>query len=372
MNASAEVVIVGGGIIGCSIAYGLRKRGVDVMVLDQGEIGAQASRAATGMLAPLKPFAKPTDPYTILLLESLARIPQVVAELEEASGICMEYAKTGTLRVMLPKQLARLQAWIGIWQREGYSLELLAGEQLCNCEPGLAPNVSLALYRPDEPQLNAAHLTQAYARAAERQGASFYAHEEVIALHRHGSTITGVQMAHGQSIACQHLVLATGAWAGRCGAWLDLALPVHPLRAQSIAVRQPSVPIRHLLFGGGVYLAPKCNGTIIVGVARDEVGFAVQTTPEGVAWLFQAAQRLVPGLAECSMEQAWAGLLPITPDARPLLGWAPHWENVTLACGYNGYGILLAARTGEMLAEQVVTGQVPASLRPFLLERFFC
>ncbi len=370
MKRSTEVVIVGGGVTGCSIAYGLRKRGVDVVVLDQGEIGAQASRAATGMLAPLKPFAKPDDPYTRLLLASLARFPGLIAELEEMTGIDIEYTQTGTLRIMSPKQASRLETWIVTWRQEGYPLELLTGDQLRDCEPGLAPHVSLALYRPGEPQLNASHLTQAYARAAEQLGARFYAHEEVVALHHHGNCITGVQTAYGERIACQHLVLATGAWAGRSGAWLNLALPVQPLRAQSLAVRQPALPVRHLLFGGGIYLAPKCNRTVIVGVARDEAGFDVQTTPEGVAWLFQAAQQLVPGLAACPVEQAWAGLLPITPDARPIVGKAPYWDNVTLACGYNGYGILLAASTGEMLAEQVVTGQLSETLRPFVLERF--
>ncbi len=370
MKRSTEVVIVGGGVIGCSIAYGLRKRGVDVVVLDQGEIGAQASRAATGMLAPLKPFAKPTDPYTRLLLASLARFPGLVAELEEASGIDIEYAQTGTLRVMSPKQALRLEKWTATWQQEGYPLELLTGDQLRDCEPGLALHVSLALYRPGEPQINASHLTQAYASAAERLGATFYAHEEVVALHRHGHGITGVQMAHGERITCQHLVLATGAWAGRSGACLDLALPVQPLRAQSLALSQPAIPIRHLIFGGGIYLAPKGNGTLIVGVARDEAGFDVQTTTDGITWLFQAACRLVPRLAACPVEQAWAGLLPITPDARPLLGKAPSWDNVALACGYNGYGILLAASTGEMIAEQVVTGLAPDTLRPFALERF--
>ena len=123
MKRSTDVVIVGGGVIGCSIAYALRKRRVDVVVLDQGEIGAQASRAATGMLAPLKPFARPDDPYTTLLLSSLARFPSLVAELEEATGIDIEYARTGTLRVMHPRQLARLQTWIAIWQQEGYPLE---------------------------------------------------------------------------------------------------------------------------------------------------------------------------------------------------------------------------------------------------------
>ncbi len=370
MKQGADVVVVGGGVIGCAIAYALRKRGVEVVVLDQGEIGAQASSAATGMLAPLKPFAKPGDPYTTLLLSSLALFPTLIAELEEASDICIEYEQTGTLRVIRPKQIPRLERWIATWREAGFQLELLRDEQVRQCQPGLAADISAVLSHPHESQVNAPQFVKAYSRAAQKAGAIFSPQEKVIAFDHDGPVISGVRTAQGKAIACKQVVLAPGAWAARCGELLGLHLPVRPLRAQSLRVRQPHIQLQHMLFGEGAYLAPKRDGTIIVGVARDEAGFDVQTTHDGLTWLHGVAKRLVPALDERPIEQAWAGLLPITPDARPILGAAPDWENATLACGYNGYGLLLAARTADLLVEYILTDQVPEAIHPFSLERF--
>jgi glycine oxidase len=367
MEPSTDVVIVGAGVIGCAIAYALCKREIDVVVLDTNGVGAQASQAATGMLAPLRPFAKPGDSYITLLLSSLALFPALVPELEEASGISLEYERTGTLRLMRTKQLQRLRPWVAQWQQEGQHVEMLAGDEIRQYEPGLAPTISLALYYPQDVQLNAFSLTQAYARAAEKLGAVFYEHEEVSSLTRHREHVSGVLTAQGKRIACNHLILATGAWAAKTAGWLDITLPVYPLRGQSIAMKQPPISIRHMLFGEGIYLAPKGDGTVIAAVARDEAGFDVQTTPEGIAWLHDTACRLIPALKSCSIERAWAGLLPKTPDARPILGPVPGWENVTLACGYNGYGVLLSALTAPIIADYIITGQVPAYIHPFTL-----
>jgi glycine oxidase len=166
MKHLTDVVIVGAGVIGCSIAYALRKQGIDVVVLDKNEVGAQASQAASGMLAPLKPFADPGDPYTRLLLASLARFPELVPELEDASGICLAYQTTGTLRVMQTKRLSRLRAWVSTWRSEGFPVELLIDDDIQHYEPGLATDISLVLYNPHDPQLDALQLVRAYACAA--------------------------------------------------------------------------------------------------------------------------------------------------------------------------------------------------------------
>jgi len=369
MKYITDVVIVGAGVIGCSIAYSLRKQGIDVVVLEKDEVGAQASQAASGMLAPLKPFADPSDPYTRLLLSSLARFPDLVPELEDASDMCLAYQSSGTLRVMQTKRLSRLRAWVSTWRNQGFPVQLLIDDEIRQYEPGLATDIPLVLYNPHDPQLNALQLVRAYACAAERLGAMFYTHEEVIAIDHHHEQITGVRTSQGKTIACTYLVLATGAWAAQSD-WLRITLPVSPIRGQSIAVRQPTPSLQHMVFGGGIYLAPKNDETIILGVARDEAGFEIQTTPESQAWLYGTAKRLVPALDECPIERAWAGLLPRTPDTRPLLGFAPSWNNVILACGLNGYGLLLSAITGPTIVEQIVTNRIPESLRTFSPERF--
>jgi glycine oxidase len=114
-----------------------------------------------------------------------------------------------------------------------------------------------------------------------------------------------------------------------------------------------------------VYIAPKPNGSLIVGATKAEAGFDTSVSVGGVLHLLDIATRLIPDLAQCAIERTWAGLRPKTPDSRPLLGRVPSWENVTLACGHGGFGITMSAITGEALADLLATGQAPAVIGPF-------
>src|SRR5579885_129178 len=369
MKQVTDVAIVGGGVIGCALAYQLRRRGIDVTVVERGEIGAEASSAATGLLAPIRPFLKPQDTYMRLQLDSLALFPSLVPELEDASGISIEYQSTGTLRIVQARHEGRLHTWIELWRQRGFHMELLSGTGLHLFEPLLANHVNAAIYNPDEPQLSAASLVKAYARAAENLGAAILAHTPVTGILRCGSSAAGIVTPEGE-IACNHLIIAAGAWAATCGEWLNLPLPVRPLRGQCFAILQPASPLRRIIFGERAYLAPKADGTIFVGATRDEVGFDNSTTAEGIASLRDAVQHLAPQLATCEVKRSWAGLRPQTPDSRPILGPAPGWENVILACGHGGFGMLLSAITAQLLVEFLITGHLPSPLAPFGLERF--
>ena len=369
MKQITDVVIIGGGIIGCAVAYQLRKQGVDVVVVDKGEIGGEASSAATGLLAPIRPFLKPQNSYLPLQLASLALFPSLVPELESVSGIAIEFERTGTLRVVQARQETRLRAWMQDWQQRGFPIELLTGNELHRQEPALASHIATAIYNPDEPQLNAAQLMNAYACAVANLGTILLTHTEVTGILRRGKRVTGISTPQGE-IACGHLVIAAGAWSAICGNWLDLAIPVQPLRGQSLALFQPASPVQHIIFGERVYLAPKPDGSIFVGATRDNVGFDCSTTVEGITWLRDAVMRLAPGIDTGSIKRAWAGLRPQTPDTWPILGSAPGWENVFLACGHGGFGILLSAITGQVAAEAIITGQSPLLIQPFGLQRF--
>ncbi|MGH2482551.1 MAG: NAD(P)/FAD-dependent oxidoreductase, partial [Ktedonobacteraceae bacterium] len=338
-------------------------------VLDQGEVGKQASGAASGLLAPIKPFTKKDDLYTLLLLSCLALFPELVHELQEVTGLCIGYKQTGTLRFLHAKKRSRLEQWVIAWQQAGFEMAILSDDDILRYESGVATTGVVGLYNPHEPQLDATQFMQAYAHAGNMLGAIFYPGEEVIAVERQGTRVKCVHTAQGQSFFCNHVILATGAWSAACGEWLGIRIPVRPLRGQNIAISQPSIPLQHSLFGEGVYLAPKGDELLVVGTVLDDAGFATEITPEGTQWLCDAARKVVPALAACPIQYAWAGLLPKTPDARPILGAAPTWDNVTLACGHNGFGLLLAP-VGDLIAEYIVSGHMPASLKPFGLERF--
>ena len=125
-----------------------------------------------------------------------------------------------------------------------------------------------------------------------------------------------------------------------------------------------------MIFGEAVYLAPKKDGTIIVGATKEEVGFDRHITAGGIAWLLSTAIRLAPGLDGCTIDQVWAGLRPKTPDNLPILGKAHRWENVTLAVGHGSVGIMLSAITGKSIADLVMTGEAPEIIEAFSVERF--
>ncbi len=370
MQSLTDVVIVGGGITGCAIAYHLRKSGIDVTVLDRGEIGAEASSAAAGLLAPLGSLSGP-GPFADLLLASFALFPALVPELEDASGTNLEYEQTSSLRVVRDtKHIANLRKRMQAWQPLGLEMHWLTGDEAREREPLLAPGVCAAIYAPGESQIKASHVVKAFAQAATNRGAKLYSHREITGAQHHNARVTGVSTSQGETIGCNHLVIATGAWAARCNEWLNIALPVSPQRGQILTLRQPSPPLRHIVFGEAAYFAPKSGETIIVGATREEVGFDKQLTAGGIAWLLNTAIRLMPALESSPIDQMWAGLRPSTPDNQPVLGPAPGWENVTLAVGHGSAGIMLSPITGKAIAELVVRGEAPGLLRPFSLERF--
>ena len=146
------------------------------------------------------------------------------------------------------------------------------------------------------------------------------------------------------------------------------------MRGELIAFQQPSPPVHHILFDEGVfdediYLAPKPDGTLVVGATKADVGFDTSVSVEGTLHLHKIATQIMPALAHCSIQRMWAGLRPKTLDSRPLLGPIPPWENVMIASGHGGFGILLSIITGETIAELVTTGQVPEIISPFVLKK---
>src|SRR5436305_201049 len=159
-------------------------------------------------------------------------------------------------------------------------------------------------------------------------------------------------------MACKDLIVATGAWSASWGERLRLAVPVSPLYGQLLSFRQTSPPIRHIIFGEGVYIVPR-GDSVIVGATREERGFVTEVTEQGTDWLCATAIRLVPELASSQVIATWGGLRPKTPDSQPILGALPDWENVTIAAGHNSVGIILSAITGQSVAELVRTGYVP-------------
>ncbi|GAA4727045.1 glycine oxidase ThiO [Brevibacillus fulvus] len=365
----ADCLIIGGGIIGLSLAYELSRRQMAVTLIEQGEWGGQASSAAAGMLAPLKEFSQP-GPLLDLGIASLAAYPEWVATLEQTTGGRVQLALDGLLTVALTEaEREALQAKYQ-WQRAaGYDLSWLEGEQLREVEPFVSADALAAIYSPGEGHINNQLLLQTLLAACLQQGVILKQGVAVTGLiqPRRGQ-IAGVVTTEGEMLA-DHTVIAAGAWSGLLVTQLGLSLPVRPVRGQVAAVSASGFPLKKVIFGANGYLAPKKDGRIVIGATEDEAGYRKEVTLEGLAKISNGVLAYVPQLRQAAFLQAWAGLRPATADGLPILGPLTGWEGISFATGHFRNGILLSPITARLLADWLLTGQ-RAPLAPFSPDRF--
>jgi glycine oxidase len=365
-----DVVIIGGGVTGCSIAYQLSKAGVQVVVVERAEIAAEASSAAAGLLAPANVLIGPKDGAELFLASWLIT-PDVIQEIEEVSGMQVEYQRTGALHLVTnEEERQQMSKYASVWQSHGFDSAWLTKDEVQQYEPLLNSSIEAALYIPQAASIRPRLVTQAYAEAARKNGAEIYEHTEVTGFQRSSQRVAGVQTANGATIACNRVVIAAGAWSTEIGKWLDLAIPVFPARGQILSLKQPSTPLNHTVFGYDLYLVPKVDNTLYIGATIERVGFDKSNTAGGVAWLLSNAIRLMPKLEEAAIANIWTGLRPFSQDSYPILGKAPGWENVILATGHGPGGFELSAITGKSIAELITTGNTPTVIQPFCIERF--
>src|SRR6266480_1459689 len=370
MNQTTDVVIIGGGVSGCSIAYQLSKSGVQVSILEREEIAAEASSAAAGLLSPTEVLTGPKA-VADLFLASWSMTAEIIVEIEAASDVQVEYFRTGALHVLTnTDDQSSLRRYAEIWKAQGSDVKWLTGDQVYQYEPLLDHTFDAALYVPEAASIRPRLMTRAYAEAARKYGANFFEHTEVTGLKQQSGKVEGVQTAQGQIIPCDCVVIATGAWSAQIGSWLGLTIPVFPARGQILSLKQPATPLKYTIVGNGIYIVPKIDNTIYVGATVEQAGFDKSNTAGGIAWLLSSAIQLVPELEHAAIVDIWSGLRPWSEDSYPILGKAPGWENVTLATGHGPGGFELSAITGKTIAELITTGQTPALIQPFGLERF--
>ncbi len=379
----ADVAIVGGGIIGCAAAYYLTKAGASVTLLEQGEVGGQASGAAAGMLIPPAIYllredaqvavkrgeALPSGPLCDLGLTGLGLYPSLVDALQNEMGIDVQYIASGMLLPAQTEGWAEALRDLGRGQRRsGPSLEWVEGEPLRRLEPALSDSVLGAAYSPREHQVNPGLLTQALARAAASRGAVLRQGAAVSRFLVSDSRVAAVRTSDGDVIAADHVVLAAGPWTRRLGRKLGVDVPTRPMRGQMLAYRSGAV--RHIIWGHEGYLVPKAGGFLYAGATVEDVGFRPRTTRRGLAGLQRMAAAMAPALRYAEVASAWAGLRPGSPDGHPIIGRLPGKDNVYVASGHFRNGILLGPITGKLIAQLITEGKTETPLAPFSAARF--
>ena len=369
MKPAVDVAVVGGGVIGCSVAYHAARRGARVALIEAERIGSGASGAAAGMLNAQAEAHGPGPLLDLMLLSRQMHEP-LGEELYEATGLDPEYVWDGTLRVATDEPSSETFAAEYSWQRErGLTARWLDADEARELEPNLSPETVAALYLPQDGQVNPPRLVQALALGATLMGAEIteatYVSEFVV----EGRRVTGVRTVRGE-IPAGAVVLAGGAMGGLLSDQLDVHLPVHPVKGEILAVNARPVPIRTNVWDDRCYVVPKRDGRVIVGATEEPGVYDRRPTLGGVAYLSQAAVNLVPELSRAPFASAWGGLRPGTPDGRPILGPVKGWEGLFLATGHYRNGVLLSAATGESIAA-LALGEAPSvDVSPFSQERF--
>ncbi len=364
----ADVVIVGGGIIGCASAYYLSKAGASVTLLERDEVAGAASGAAAGILVT-PPEALPSATFGDLCRAGVDAYPSLVEALRDEAGIDVQYLDSGILLPAWSEQWAQALRVLAGWHDGlGLNLEWVEGSPLRVLEPSLAASVLGAAYSPEGHHVNPGLLTQALARAAANAGAVVKQGTAVVGFLGQGSRVAAVRTSDGDAIAADRVVLAAGPWTQRLARRLGVDVPTRPMRGQMLAYRSSAV--RHIVWGEDGYLVPKAGGFLFAGATVEDVGFRPVTTRRGLSQVRRMALAIAPALRYPEIASDWAGLRPGSPDDRPIIGRLPGQDNVLVATGHFRNGILLGPITGRLIAELMADGKTEMPLEPFSPSRF--
>ena len=366
-NETADVVIIGGGVIGLTIARALALRGVnDVLLLERSSLGAESSYAAGGMLAP-QAESDSADEFFQLACESRDLYPAFAAALLDETGTDIELDTTGTLYLAFTEkdqaEIDRRWAW---QTRVGLTLERLSSADARRLEPAIAATVRGALRFPFDIQVENRRLLTALIAATEQLGVRLITDAKVESVRIQHDRVTGVETARGL-VCTRRVVVAGGAWTSLLTSSADSnrRLPhvsIEPVRGQMLSFAAQPPLMRHVIYSPRGYIVPRRDGRLLAGSTTEHAGFTKQVTVSGQQTILSQALEIAPHLGALRRLDSWAGLRPRAADDLPVLGPCGEIDGLYYATGHYRNGILLAPVTGELIA-QMITDKIPS---PFL------
>ena len=367
-----DIAIVGGGVIGLTLARALLKTKARVAVIDAGAQTPPATNAAAGMLAPSFEAADDSEALYALSAASLNMWPRFAAALEEESGRFIDFRDDGTLGVAYDETLAAALAHdASIVRRRGGAAEMLTGDEARSMEPLLSETVAAALYAERDAQVDPRLTLEALRILIEKEGAQYTAGRAVAArAERNGYALTLADANAARTVEADAVVIASGAAAASLIDGLP-SPPVFPAKGEAVALKASGPALRRVVRAPGAYLCPKAGGRLVIGATeyadRDDAG----VDPEAVAGLVRDGARAAPVVSGYAEIERWSGLRPATPDRAPILGRDPRGpENVFLALGHYRNGVLLAPATAEVLCDAILKREGGADIAPFRADRF--
>ena len=380
MPTKSEVVIIGGGVIGASVAYHLAQEKIKAVLLEKNDFAAGSSGACEGFV--LMQSKKP-GLHLQLALASAARFPALSHEL----GSEVEYEEKGGLVVIETQaEMDAMHIFVKKQKECGVDLTFLDREQTKEMEPALSEHVMGSTYLATEGQVNPFLLTRAFLRAAEKAGAVVCPHTLVTGIELNHDQVRAVVTNRGK-IQTNTVVNAAGALAAEIGRMVKQNIPITPRRGQVLVTEAMPPFIKRCLLSA-TYIAAKfnpavaeaggmgfaveqtANGNVLVGSTREFAGFDKRTTYQGLNAMAAQILRIIPRLKDLHVIRAFAGLRPYTPDGLPILGKVEGIQGFIMAAGHEGDGITLSPITGQMIAGLIAGRETPFPLDQFKLERF--
>jgi glycine oxidase len=371
VSKTANVVIVGGGIIGLSVARELALRGVrDVALLERGQLGAEASWAAGGILGP-QVEADHSDEYFRLACASRDMYPAFANMLREETGIDVELDRTGTLYLGFTAGDEQEMQRRCDWQtREGLSIEWLTPDEARRLEPNISPHVRCALRFPNDYQVENRRVIDALVLANQRLGVRLATNCEVSSLRIENEMIRGVETSNG-FVAARVVIVAAGAWTSQItppGTTCS-EIKIEPVRGQILCFAAPQI-VRQVTYSSRGYLIPRRDGRLLAGSTSERVGFDKRVTHDGVNSIKSMAFEIAPALERLPLIDSWAGFRPRANDDLPVLGPDEEVEGLFYTTGHYRNGILLAPITAALIADSIVNRVESSLLKSFSPSRF--
>jgi glycine oxidase len=369
----ADVVVVGGGIIGSAIALRLARAGATVTVVDRGQPCSEASGAAAGMIAPQGEMIEP-EPFSEFCTASRDLYPEFVAEVEELSRERVHYRRDGALLVAIDEhECEELERVYRNQTQHGLPLERLTNDRVLKRFPGLSPRIELALFVPGDHWVDNERLTHALIKAGGASRVAFHWNCNVTGFNVEGDQVESLRAllsgtAVETTLSAERFILAAGCWSGQLAETLGISLPIMPCHGQMIEFETP-VELPYVVRAGINYVVPRSRQIAVAGTTAKWGGYEKPVTAGGLYSIIQGVSRILPVAADFRFRRAWAGLRPDTKDHLPILGFGAL-SNLIFATGHFRNGILLAPITAKLIAELLLTGAPSQSLDLYSPRRF--
>lgn len=371
MSHTHDVVIIGGGVIGCSIAYFLAvDHGLRCLIIERDAVASGASGGAAGELGAVGRH-RFSETFTRFLMTGIEMHEQMASVLREESGIDYLLSDIPLLRPAFDEQEALdLQEQMDWQHKLGLNVEWLDASNVHTMSTWLSTEAIGAAFTIEK-QLEAYPFAIALAQACERYGVEIRT-AEVSEIARHGDAVDGVELTSGETVGADAVVVANGPWVQQSTRWLGMNVPVVPLKGQIVHAAPPKgveMP-RHAIFHETGYVLPKASGDLLIGTTQERAGFDVQPTMEAQNNILESVVRLAPLVMDAPIQDLTACLRPYSEDELPIMGPIPGAHSLYLATGHGYKGVTLALATGKSMAQLIATGKSDIKIDEFSPARF--